>query len=401
LSQDRRSRRASTVGGAVVAVVVVVVASALAACGDAFSTGDGATATPTTSTTPVTTTGQGGSGGATTTTAHGGSGGTTTTIAHGGSGGATSTSALGGAGGTTSTSAHGGVGGATGAGGHGGAGGVVGCGAQQEACVPTPIPNGFTGPVLLYVANAPGDVPGGPGGWTLLDATPRGIGQPKDKGTCDFSCDVTSAPGCTPPLFDVYNSCQQPRIGQSQLPPGCHVASGDAASMEAPPVFGTPTCAPVGKPQLPPLFANVGWRCELAAPASHVCAGGECVPSPSQGGRVCVSAPDGTLCPDAPQSPYSEKHRVVLSATDQRTCAAPSCGATAACQATLRLFSDGNCGTLAKAVPAGTCVDAQFGSYSGEYDNGGNAHVTCAPSGGDVGGSVTVSDAVTLCCIPK
>jgi hypothetical protein len=407
--------RALAAGAASVAVM------ALVACGDAFSTGEVAatTTSPSTGSGGATTTHAGGAGGVASTTASGtGAAGGATSTGAGGSGGSTSTGAggatstgAGGSGGATSTGA-GGSGGATstGAGGHGGAGGATTttsppdggppC-AQGLACLPSP-PLGFTGPVLLYGAAGPGDVPKCPVGWMALDASPRPTGAPNVGVPCKFDCKPVTTPTCAAPMFSAYVLCPAQLSGSSPANPDvCYGAGGTAAKIVGP---GEPAGAKCGTPDgvaLPPPFTKAVWRCGLKAEPPAACSDGECVPAPANSAQVCVATDGDVFCPDPNTSPYSVKSVLVESFNDGRYCSPPTCGASASCPTKLELFADGTCQSLTATLADGECKNAGYGSYRAPKQNGGNAVVTCSKSGGDVEGTVAISKSTTLCCLPQ
>ncbi|WP_437725315.1 hypothetical protein [Sorangium sp. So ce861] len=143
----------------------------------------------------------------------------------------------------------------------------------------------------------------------------------------------------------------------------------------------------------------------------HVCAIGADELRP--GWRRCLVADDGedVECPASDRTAglhFSEKLIVWEKVEDSRACTPCSCNETApsTCEALVSTFEDGACrDPVAAAVVAenGGCHDAEPGSTLGSLRAAWlvDAPGSCAPSGGEPVGELSLSKKVTVCCLPE
>jgi hypothetical protein len=151
--------------------------------------------------------------------------------------------------------------------------------------------------------------------------------------------------------------------------------------------------------------SKVGIACGQTseAPIGQGCSSGQvCMPkvqAPYQEG-LCVKMPGEVACPAL----FPNQHIYYDTFTDGRSCSSCSCGnpAGASCSAKIQFFTDSACSTnaLLAEVPTGSCKD-----ISGNPAVVGRKAIgttispgSCAPSGGQVGGTVDPVGPTTFCC---
>ncbi|WP_437958778.1 hypothetical protein WME76_03365 [Sorangium sp. So ce119] len=130
------------------------------------------------------------------------------------------------------------------------------------------------------------------------------------------------------------------------------------------------------------------------------------------GWRRCLLAEDEDAeCPSSDRTAglhFSEKLTFWEEVEDSRACTPCACTETApsTCEALVSTFEDGACRDLvAAAVVAGNgvCHDAEPGSALGSVSAAWlvDAPGSCAPSGGELVGELSLSGQVTACCLPE
>ncbi|XXX78016.1 hypothetical protein WMF30_04485 [Sorangium sp. So ce134] len=166
--------------------------------------------------------------------------------------------------------------------------------------------------------------------------------------------------------------------------------------------------APAGRHVVPACNAVRDDTCPMSA---HVCVIGAAELRP--GWRRCLLSEEDkdVECPSSDETGglhFSEQLTFWSVIEDSRACTPCSCTETApsTCEALVSTFEDGACGDLvAAAVVAGNggCHDAEPGSSLGSLRAVWqvNAPGSCAPSGGELVGELSLSRKVTACCLPE
>ena len=168
-------------------------------------------------------------------------------------------------------------------------------------------------------------------------------------------------------------------------------------------------CAPSQPPPLsPPTWKTMGLTCRIDPYFTCPNAGDVCAPAPAPGFRVCIVnfARGDVDCPSF--SAYAEKHVFYDAFDDMRSCSPCTCGAPAGstCSASISIYTDGACSTLASSIAVDAagpaCADVISGSPLGSKSATPPAYVpgACAPGGGAPMGAATPTMPQTICCIP-
>ncbi len=279
-------------------------------------------------------------------------------------------------------------------------------------CVPE-IPSGWSGPAALYLGDSGNNVPACDVAWPTETSADSGqmTVPAADCGAC--SCDPPTGSTCGMPGFWVWANPSCPgAAGASLVLAGedmCTSYSGnsnDSVRAGVIPIVGGSCAASSGTPTFdPPSFAEQALLCDGATLGAGCAETGQvCVRRPQSpfGTTVCVSQAGDLACPS---QDYTEKHLLVVSLTEGRTCSACSCDppAGATCSGTTTAYTNQSCTQDAAVVPNdGTSCVNQPTSRSAMITNlSGPVGGSCASAGGQPGGTVTVDEAMTVCCLPE
>jgi hypothetical protein len=261
----------------------------------------------------------------------------------------------------------------------------------------SPVPEGWTGPVALYLgSDAPPECPAS-GGYTDL-AVDGGLLEVPSFACPTCNCDGTGIT-CTPsvqtfenlgcpgaPLLNQFGTgCMDFNSGTTQRafklftnPP-----SGDCAASSDPPVIPPPTFATQARICRRPIGAKSGVGCFADS----------CIPKPEAPFQLCVYRNDPAPCPTG----FDNVQTLTTTFQDQRACSACTCGTDCA---GLAVGYD-NCASTAVLAAANT--NEQCSNLSEDQNS---LSVTmlgspvCTPAGGEPQGSV-VEMQVTVCCVPQ
>lgn len=326
--------------------------------------------------------------------------------------------------------------GATGGSGGSGTGGAATGGADAGMdggnvcgqCAPGP-PNGWDNPVLLWIG-AEKDAPTCPvdapafafEGYADLDA-------PVDCGTCTCgapsgSCSLpgkmtANAATCALNSNSTPHTPFDPASGwDGSCDPNAAIPSGKLCSGVKcvqsltidPLVLTEGGCMPSQPPaqQPPASWKTFARGCQAVPRMPCADASGICLAAapPQPGWHVCVYQKGDNVCPSF--SPYKDKHVFYAGIDDTRGCADCACDAPAggSCTATISIFTDGACSTLAYATTVDasnpSCHDLPPGTPLGSRSATAPAYTagTCTPSGGAPTGAATPIQPATYCCLP-
>ncbi|XXY45572.1 hypothetical protein WME91_36775 [Sorangium sp. So ce269] len=224
---------------------------------------------------------------------------------------------------------------------------------------------------------------------------------------CDDSPGVTLTPFDAPAGWD--GACVAPGAIGAEAFGSFRIAPATARACE---VVASPVPrdgdARAGGQAVTTCHAERGDHCPNSA---HTCVIGAAELRP--GWRRCLLSEDDedVACPPSAETAglrFSEKLTFWAEVEDSRACAPCSCTETApsACEALVSTFEDGACrDPVAAAVVAenGVCHDAEPGSALGSLRAAWLVHApgSCAPSGGELVGELSLNKKVTACCLPE
>ena len=317
-------------------------------------------------------------------------------------------------GGATTTTFSGGAGGSGNQGGSGLGGGVVGgencgngvdddgdqladcadsdCATSGYQCIP--VPAGWGGPVAA-VALAGQDCPDAWSGPTIE----AGTGVTADPLGCNCTCGGANNAGCSASTnVSSYSDA------------ACGTLTGmKAVNATCSTILTTTNAVVATKPQLNgtcgagAATVTTTPQVQLVDPLGLCVAagalGGGCDPgaicAPSVGpGALCIYQPGDVTCPGG-----LEKQVLFTGFTEGRSCGC-ECAISGSCTATLSVFGVSNCTGTSTTVPAnGTCVPVPAGAAAAWKLSVPIPSASCQGTPGSHG-SVTAADPLTVCCLP-
>jgi hypothetical protein len=249
------------------------------------------------------------------------------------------------------------------------------CGAS-ERCVPD-IPDGWQGPIAM--GNGGGSCPAE---YPTL-AADLNAGFQEGGATCSCSC----SPDGT--------SChlQSETTGDDFAPVApCSHAPTDDDCLAA--VAIAPCTAHPFK-----QIQNDSWSSTKLAcggpSATSACAGGACYSNPSTFGDLCIASSGDVPCPDG----FPNRTLYFESFTDTRDCSACTCTSQGAgCQIDLEI-----CGQSIYSVTLHEndekCLNSSDGETVSLISNAVTAQATCQSAGGELTGSASATNPITVCCL--
>lgn len=256
------------------------------------------------------------------------------------------------------------------------------------------VPEGWTGPVALYMgAEAPPECPAS-GGYTALAFEGGLLDTPAI--TCPpCSCNPAGV-GCTPSVvtFTELGCASAPLL--TQFGNGCLTFDGSSTQRSFKLFTNPPSaaCTPsADAPTIPaPTITEKARVCRqpIGAKAGSGCFADSCVPEPIAPFQLCVHRSDPAPCPTG----YATAKTIVTKFEDQRSCAPCTC-ATVCTAAALGLDFCGDGTVLGGANSNDQCANLSAGQSSLGVQVGGAP--ACAPAGGEPLGSV-IETQLTLCC---
>ena len=349
--------------------------------------------------------------------------------AGGGGGGTAGSGATSGTGGTTSSSG-GGTGGTTSGGGTGGDGGfspedctngvddngdnLVDCAdpyCSDHLCVEQNIPTSWNGPGIFYLGPS---APSCAGAWPIT-ALSAGAGTltapPASCSNC--SCGSPNGVSCVGGTTSFWtNSNCNGAATASQTPAAlatCEAVTGASAgfmSVQAEPIAPSGgSCSPSGgSPTIPPAsYAFDALVCGGATFGAG-CPGTEaCTPPPGAGyeSGICIFRGGNRTC----DPPFTVKHLVHASISDNRGCSSCSCGSPSnvSCNGITEIYvGSGNttCQGSTVALSHGGSCNAVNLAWSMVTLPASASGGSCSPSGGNPIGWASEDGTSTVCCTP-
>ncbi len=301
-------------------------------------------------------------------------------------------------------------------GGSGGTGGSTSSTGGGDGCLCVEVPDGWQGPVVLWLADAEDDAPDcaalHP---NLVAAIDAHAGLSFEDAVCDpCSCDASGV-SCATVQLSLYTAtdcapsaeCYSGVLGGDLCAAATSCGVSAIAGLKYNALPGSNgACVPVPETQTPTV-PPVSWlnAARVCAPdnAPDECEAPEvCLPHPGSGSalhRPCVYQDlDDLTCPAG----FDDKYVIHSGVADTRGCSPCDCfGAT--CGPLGLLFTVGNasCGGQTSMPVAGPGQCVNVGDIEGG-ENGVKWHETpsCPSSGGTPTGSVTATSPTTLCCAP-
>lgn len=278
---------------------------------------------------------------------------------------------------------------------------AAGCGAQA-VCIP-PAPAGWTGPLLLVTA-AGGTTPPCTSAYpTLVQAEFADLTFSPAQCTCgpataqlsacwgSANISVGIATGCGGYQGSIYtdSTCAQPQFS------GFYAYAGYAA-------VETAESQLVCKGQLtgqmlPPVsWGSASSLCAPPAPTAQ-CSGGSCYPPP--GGPVCIYQTGSQSCP----APFTNAQTLYGTYDDSRYCGCSTDYVGGGCAGSLQFFGNSACTgqNASVTLPVSSCTDV--GNFF-QVDVAAQFVATaitgqCPQPTASANGTVTATDAVTVCCL--
>jgi hypothetical protein len=304
----------------------------------------------------------------------------------GGSGGASSASDAGG-------SSASGEAGSTSSGGMDGTGGT-GC-PSGSVCMP-PVPDGWEGPVGVYIGAEPLD--SCPAPWSTK--TDVNFGEPHAPHTCtECSCATATNVTCSYPTVSIYISSNCSGTAEAAVTvasSACTFIGGGYSLKSTIATAAGGACAPAGGAAVKttPSWRSTATVC--SGGSTTECASGVCSPvveAPFHAG-LCVQQDGDVDCPDDfVERAVGFKGLVDERACEQCTCSAPS-GAT--CDGKLKVYEEEACASAPDVLNNnGLCHVGFNGAVT--FDNSASGG-TCTGSGGAPKGGLQNALPVTICC---
>ncbi len=260
---------------------------------------------------------------------------------------------------------------------------------------------GWNGPIVLFegaIAQDPGCTVSFPAEAYLGHA-----GLVPEPASCAACTCTTPQVSCTtnPLSFGdatcatVLGSFPQPTPGQCQ---SITIPSMTAGVSAMAPTAVAGACTPSGGMAMlpPPNWQTVGRACGVLGEGKGCATTESCVPKPSTPfeAGLCVYTTGDMPCPQA----FPQKHVFDDDVVDNRDCSPCSCGAAmATCTATTTIHNNSTCGGNPLSLPNdGSCHAINTGSSIKVSVNGTGS---CAPSGGQPMGTISVGPSkTTVCC---
>jgi hypothetical protein len=272
------------------------------------------------------------------------------------------------------------------------------CGALGYACV-APVPEGWSGPVVLHQGTST-PPPACPDGYPNV-VLKGGTGPTAAPVTCGACTCSAPAVDCAATQLKTFNgsSCNGSGSKITTDPGECTSLGGAPGSMEiGDAALTVDACSPAGGlATIPPIqWAGAAVACGPAAVGGGCADGGVCAPRPAApfGAGACVWRHGDKACP----SSYPNKDLIAV-VTDDRRCTPCACAdpSGAMCSATTVVYSDDQTclQELDKPSPGVCLKDSAAKAVIVTVSLSGVA--SCAASGGEPDGSVTVIP-TTVCC---
>lgn len=293
-----------------------------------------------------------------------------------------------------------GVGGSVGGSGpSGGSGGTEVC--ATGSCSPLPV--GWSGPLVFRLADQGSSCPIG---WQPNATLKGGTNPTGDPFLCTCSCGTPTGFECPTSILIVSYSpesdCQSSTTGSTLTTTDgmCQDVAGTfTQSFLTGPLASTlgvceTTATPTDTP--PAEFLQYVVACDAESPAT--CDDGLCLDAPDDFQRCVWRQGTGASCP----MDYPDEVLVHASIDDQRACECSECGVPGAgeCGVTVELFDAITCN---QSMGAGsgcvdTSLDSNYASVRATLD--GTTTATCTPGSSNAIGEVSGADPLTVCCAP-
>ncbi len=267
-------------------------------------------------------------------------------------------------------------------------------------------PPGWSGPVAFYYGD-PLMVPECDPIWPS-SSTPGGGDLIEDPASCACSCETPQGSTCTLPPVTIHTdaACLAPIIVVNNAGDG--VCAGLVNStivaggiIAAPPSPSGGSCTPQADPNIPPAHWQFGGLICEGAPLGKGCDSGQvCAPKPAAplSPGLCVYK-SGTE--DCPAGMYAFPTALYDSIQDGRSCSECTCDAPVKvdCSGVTTMFGDMACANEVNAFDHdGMCHVGAFSFKSYKYVQTGPSGGHCDPVGGDLKGTVSAGNALTVCC---
>ena len=172
--------------------------------------------------------------------------------------------------------------------------------------------------------------------------------------------------------------------------------------VDAPAVMQPGTCTPGGGQAMveAPTFSEVGVLCGTSAGSG--CEPGSSCLSIAQ--RTCIYRDGDHSCPG---DPFSERHVLYADFQDSRDCSPCDCSSATGeiCSGMTEIYAGTNCMNLQAVAPADGASCVQYSTFMAQNSfiyipDGDPTGGSCATSGGQAEGAVTLTNPTTVCCLP-